>query len=365
MSTETINDVASAPVADEMVQVTDIIDGIGAVVADHAEQVEASIETFDEAFKGDPLAAKYREFGELARELYDPTDTAYLYVDLGRRGYNLMWAEKTTRPAAYDRSRVVKKMESALRLCGVPESMCRPNEILGIFWVARLDQSTPNADGESRSYPTELSEGWFGGNLSVAALRMLAKLINRASKKDEVDVYEYDHGYEGFSRSMIARLQRGDISVRQLDARIKAERKRVEDERERLATMTLNAHEKQDRETTRLAKEKEAKFTRLRKLLDDAKEFADRELKLDKEQMEKTLIAKNIIAAHGRETPRELAKNITPAEAKGLVQCLAELAEAGDVGRESVLRVLIAECSKCLKNLAEHKNESAEQRKSA
>ena len=89
-----------------------INDSPPAKALDAATQVENSIESFEQAFKGDPLATKYKAFGEEGKRLYDPADMAAEYVHLGAMGYNLMIDEKNVRPAAYDRARTVKKLES-------------------------------------------------------------------------------------------------------------------------------------------------------------------------------------------------------------------------------------------------------------
>ena len=222
-----------------------INDSPPAKALDEATQVENSIESFEQAFKGDPLATKYKAFGEEGKRLYDPADAAAEYVHLGAMGYNLMIDEKNVRPAAYDRARTVKKLESALRLCDVPESFCKPQEILAIFHVVRLDQSiTPQNEGETRTFMGDITADWFGGNISTKALRSLARLISRASKKDEIDVWEYVPGMEAFSRQMVRRLRNNEISVRQLDALIEHHKKRIENEREAVSRSLMTAEQR-------------------------------------------------------------------------------------------------------------------------
>jgi hypothetical protein len=42
------------------------------------------------------------------------------------------------------------KGKHVLSLCGCAESFNRPNEIIGIYFVARLDRSVPGEDGKLR-----------------------------------------------------------------------------------------------------------------------------------------------------------------------------------------------------------------------
>ena len=113
--------------------------------ADTEEQVLKTVESFDAAFSGDPLAAKYREFGDAARAYADPVDATERFISLGAMLQDLMVAEHNLAPSSYDRAKVMKKCENALRACGVPESMVRPSEVTAIYWVVKLDLSTPGA----------------------------------------------------------------------------------------------------------------------------------------------------------------------------------------------------------------------------
>ncbi len=129
---------------------------------------------------------------------------------------DLMVAEHNLAPSSYDRAKVMKKCENALRACGVPESMVRPSEVTAIYWVVKLDLSTPGAEGEPRSFNdlSELLPDFLGGNITVGVLRVLAKCISRASRNNEIDVWDYHAGYEDW----IARQDRAPAQWRTLDS---------------------------------------------------------------------------------------------------------------------------------------------------
>jgi len=329
---------------------------------DEAAQVENSIESFEQAFKGDPLATKYKAFGEEGKRLYDPADMAAEYVHLGAMGYNLMIDEKNVRPAAYDRARTVKKLENALRLCDVPESFCKPQEILAIYWVVRLDQSiTPENEGEVRSFRGEISADWFGGNISTKAIRSLARLISRASKKDEIDVWEYVPGMEAFSRQMVRRLRNNEISVRQLDALIEFQKQRIENERQAFARSLMTAEQKKAADDKAASREQEAKHSKLRGLINAVQDYAVDELKQSKEQIRDLLVVKGVIPPPPQLTVKAFAEIMTPGDAKGLVQSLVELYPTKP-DRLMVLKALYSEVNNVVKQMKEAAQQS-EQRK--
>ena len=79
----------------------------------------------------------------------------------------------------------------------MPEYYVKPQEMVSVFWVVRLDLSKPaEAEGEPRTFydVSELLTDWLGGNLSIGVLRVLEKCISRTSKNDELDVWEYRDG---------------------------------------------------------------------------------------------------------------------------------------------------------------------------
>ena len=60
-----------------------------------------------------------------------------------------------------------------------------------------------------RSARTRSPADWFGGNIKLTALRVLARCIVRQSKNDELDVWEFKEGYEAHVREWIKRLRDG------------------------------------------------------------------------------------------------------------------------------------------------------------
>ena len=110
--------------------------------------------------------------------------------------------------------------------------LCTLQEILASIWVVRLDQSiTPEKDGEVRSFMGDVAADWFGGNISTKARRSLARLISRASKKDEIDVSESLPAWSSFP----GRWSDGFATTRfrrQLDVFIEHHKQRIENERE-------------------------------------------------------------------------------------------------------------------------------------
>ena len=138
-------------------------------------------------------------------------------VAFGAMLYNLQCKEKNLTPTSYDRAKVMAKGKFALSLCGCAESFNRPNEIIGIYFVARLDRSVPGEEGKPRSFIGESVDAeWFGGNISREVLRVLVRCIDRVSKKNENDVFEYKPGMESVSRELIIRLRKNELSVSQV-----------------------------------------------------------------------------------------------------------------------------------------------------
>ncbi len=117
---------------------------------DTEEQVLATVQSFESAFAGDPLAAKYLAFGMAVKAHVDTVDDAKRYAEFGAMCNNLMVDERNLAPSAYERPAVIKKCETALRLCGIAESMVRPNELIAVFWIVKLDRSTAGAEGQAQ-----------------------------------------------------------------------------------------------------------------------------------------------------------------------------------------------------------------------
>ena len=125
---------------------------VNAAPSEEVAKVEALVPTFDALYAADPLREEWLAFGEKGRELSDPRDMAPESVQFGAMLYNLQCKEKSLTPTSYDRAKVMAKGKTVLSLCGCAESFNRPNEIIGIYFVARLDRSVPGEEGKPRSY---------------------------------------------------------------------------------------------------------------------------------------------------------------------------------------------------------------------
>src|SRR5262249_40659860 len=200
---------------------------------DSEEAVLSKVQSFEQVFQGDPLAADYDDFGSYAKTTTDPKDGAILYVTLGVKGNNLQIKERNLAPASYDRGAVSKKLSMAARLHGVPESMNRPHEWIAMYWVAKLDRSDPGELGKPRSFNGDaIPADWFGGNISYGVLRVLSAYIRRVSKDNEMDVWEFTDGFEATVRDLLDRLREGTLSGSQAEALLKHRKQVLKKERE-------------------------------------------------------------------------------------------------------------------------------------
>jgi hypothetical protein len=118
----------------------------------------------------------------------------------------------------------------------------------------------------------EIPAEWFGGNLKVETLRKIATCIDRVSKSDEVDVWEYKDGYESHVREWLNRLREGFLSLRQIETLIQHRRKTLAAERktqkyagmspEAIATLEANEGRKsQERKLNELRQGEKITFT--------------------------------------------------------------------------------------------------------
>jgi macrodomain Ter protein organizer (MatP/YcbG family) len=338
-----LDDIESIPVESEPVEPPAPVES-SAPVADSDDNVIATVQTAEQAFAGDPLAKDYIEFGMEAKRVIDPTDKAPLYVHLGLMICNLMVKEHNIAPGSYERKKVTEKAETALRVCNVPESMVRPNELVGMYQVVLLDRSTPGDEGEPRTFDrSEIPADWFGGNLSVGVLRTLAACTKRVSKPDELDVFDYIGGFEAKVREWIKALRNADLTNSQTGALIAARKKFLAAEKEHLERQGLNPAEI---EAVENAKRVETREKRLAEIKSDALTFqknAAEKLKLGKEDLRDLLSNMQIIPPR-RMTPQEYAAQMTPGDAKALVQELIKL-YANDPSRLNVFKVLRATCN--------------------
>jgi hypothetical protein len=285
------------------------------------EQVLATVETFDSAFVNDPCKQDYLDFGNDVKAGIDPSDLAVKFVGYGLRAYNIMVKERNIAPGAYDRAKIMKKFETALRLCNVSESMVKPQEITAVFWLARLDRSIPGAEGEARTFDSGEPElAWFGGNITLSTLRVLSKCIERASRSDELDVWEFKDGFESHVREWIKRLRDGFLSLRQVETLIQHRKKTLGNERKAQKYQGLNANEIASLEAAEKNASLQAKLSELGSLALAVQKFAAEELKKSPADVRDFLANKGIIPPDRYPTPAEIAAHLTPGDAKALVQ---------------------------------------------
>jgi hypothetical protein len=334
-----------------------------APVPDSDDAIIATVQTFDQAFAGDPLANDWLEFGLEAKATIDPTDKAPRYVKLGHMLTVLEDKERKLAPGSYERAKVIKKGETALRCCNVPESMVRPNELLGMYWVVHLDRSTPGGENEARSFDhSPIQDDWFGGNISVGVLRTLAVCIDRVSKPSELDVYEFKSGYEAKVRGWIKSLRAGDLTNNQTEAFIASHKKFLALQKEHAELAGLSPAE---REALANAKRVETRERRLQEIKSDALTFqknAAEKLKLGADDLRTLLSDMQIIPPYTMMTPQEYARIMTPGDAKALVQELIRSYPA-DPKRLDVFKVLHHTCRSIAEQIKNAATQKSEQRK--
>jgi hypothetical protein len=293
---------------------------------DTEEQVLATVQSFESAFAGDPLAAKYLAFGMAVKQYVDTVDDAKRYAEFGAMCHNLMVEERNLAPNAYERPSVIKKCETSLRLCGVSESMVRPNELIAVFWIVKLDRSIAGGEGEARTFPVdETPADWFGGNITMGAMRILAKCISNTGKRNELDVYEYKNGYEASSRDWINRLRADQLSCRQLEALYKHRGVVLENERKAAKYAGLNADEIKSLEDSEKNATLQSKLTELGSKALELQKMAAEELKKNGADLRDFLASKGVIPPTSFPSVSEIASHLTPGDAKALVQELIKL----------------------------------------
>jgi hypothetical protein len=290
------------------------------------EQVLATVESFESAFGNDPLKQDYYEWAMTIKTDVDSVDKAIQFVSYGAGSYRLMCKEKNIAPGSYERSRVIKKFESALRLCNVPEAWVKPQEITAIHGLVRLVRSTPGAEGEARSYPSdEASAEWFGGNITLSTLRVMAKCADRVSGKDEIDVWEFKDGYEAHVREWVTRLREGFLSLRQVESLIKYRAKVLAAEKKAAKFQGLSNEDIAKIEAAEKNRTLETKLSALGTKALELQDMAANELKKGKEELRDFLANKGVIPPAAFPTPTEIAARLTAGEAKALVQALIDL----------------------------------------
>ena len=294
---------------------------------DTEEQVLSTVETFEKAYGADPLKDRWRAFGDKIKQRVDNSSDAIFYIDCGMELVGLAYAEHQLAPNSYDRATVMKKCENVLRLCQVPESMVKPQELTAIYWFVLLDRSIPSADpSESRSFNHDITiSEWVGGNITMGSLRVLTKVISRASKNDELDLWDYREGYEDWARDKVKRLRAGELSMRQLDRLFEAKKKALADDKKREKFAGLTADEIASVEAAEKNATLQSKLTELASMALTMQKFAAEELKKGGAELQEFLANRQIVPAQKFITPAEYAAQMTPGDAKALVQALITL----------------------------------------
>jgi hypothetical protein len=337
-SIESIETVETEPVQ-EAAPAADLIE-------DSEEQILSTVESFDAVYGKDPLAPEWEQWGKENKAHTDNTSDAIFYIGSARVLGNLAVKERNLAPNSYDRAAFMKKAENVLRLCQVPESMVRPNEWAGIFGLVMLDCSTPSADpSEPRSFNHSIDlDEWVQGNLTMGVLRLLVKVIDRPSKSNpnELDTWEYKDGYEDWTRSMIKRLRAGELSVRQIEKLMTAKKKALADDVKRKKYASLTPADIATLEEQAKNKSLEVKLGKLAQKALDVQDFAANELKKGGAELRDFLVNHKIIPPNII-TPQEYAAQMTPGDAKAMVQELVRLYSTKP-DRLNVFRALYGTC---------------------
>jgi hypothetical protein len=322
---------------------------------DCRETIIGSALTIEQQFESDPLKDKWMAWARGVKADVDPVDKVPKYVFHGCGIANLMAEEYNLDPAAYDRARVMEKAELALLMSDVSPSMMRPNELLKMYWVVRLDRSTPGDWGEPRSFASdEAPADWFGGNISVGVLRTLATCIDRANRRGErnreLDVFEYKNGFEAVTREWINSLRNGRLALRNVRDLISARKRYLADLKDDKELQRLNETERRAVRNQRRNKTHQKRIESLRSAaLTLQKEAAD-ELKWGNDEVKEMLLNLDVIPPDRTETVAEFAARMTPSDAKALIQALIRLYGA-DHSRANVLATLYGTCNQIVEKL--------------
>ena len=175
--------------------------------------------------------------------------------------------------------------------------MVRPNELIAVYWLMMLDQSTSTGEpGAARTFNHEIvvSE-WAVGNLTIGALRVLTKVISRASKADELDAWDYRAEYQEWSRDMIGRLRKGELSIRQVEKLHTAKAKSIADAKKRAKYEGLSPAEIASIEASEKNSTLQAKLAQLGARALDVQKFAAKELKKGGAELKEFLATRGII----------------------------------------------------------------------
>jgi hypothetical protein len=290
------------------------------VPAETEEQVLSTVRDFDSEFKSDPLIEDYRKLAVKIKAEQDTTNKAIQYVGYGCDAYNISVKRKNMAPNAYDRAAETKTLETALLLQGVTDTMVHVQEIAGLFWLTKLDRSTPGGEGEPRSFQRDaVADSWFGGNLTFSTMRVLVKCIKRVSAKNEVDIYEYVPGFEPHVREWIIRLREGYLSMRQVEQLIKHRRTVIANEKTAARYAGLNPDEIASLEENEKSKTLKSKLAKLRTLTSAVQDYAATELLKGGADLRDFLVNEQIIPPIAFPSIPDIAAHLSPGDARALI----------------------------------------------
>ena len=206
----------------------------------------------------------------------------------------------------------------------------------------------------------EPETSWFGGNITLSTLRVLSKCIDRASKSDELDVWEFREGFEPHVREWIKRLREGFLSLRQVETLIQHRKKTLAKDAEAVKYAGLNADEIASIKASEQNQSLQSKLNELGSKALELQSMAATELKKNG-RLRNFLVNRQIIPAVNFPTPAEIAAHLTPGDAKALVQELIKQ-YATNPDRINVFKVLHNTCKAVV---AQIKASAQEAKKSA
>jgi hypothetical protein len=295
---------------------------------DSEQNVLATVLTFETVYAADPLKDKWLAWGSRIKRETDSASKAIQNYGYAAELMDLCRQEHNLTPNSYDRADMIKKGETVLSLCQVNDSGLKIQELVQLYWLVRLDLSEPGEPGVPRSFKIDaLPDEYFAGNYTVGAMRILAKCISKTSKANELDAWDFREGYEAWTRDIIKRLRDSSapLSVRQVESLYKAKVKQLADAKKREKFAGLTADEIASVESAEKNASLQTKLTELATRALDVQKYAADELKKGGADLKEFLANRGIIPAEKFVTAAEYAAQMTPGDAKALVQALITL----------------------------------------
>ena len=315
-------------------------------IIESEDTVISKADTWDSLFKSDdPLLDKYRRLGQIMKDATDPLSKLVKYLECGMLCVDIHISEYNLNPSNYARKDVMPKLVNACRLSGVPASLNKPNEFIRIYELWQLIESKPGAAGETRVkfHPTMDNAPDFAiGQLTHGACRELIVCLENLTKDGkELDVWEFKAGWEERVRSWVKRLQDGSLSIVSLKAVIAYQEKVMDNAYlDGLSPIDLQDEMfRRESDATDKAKKKAISLAKgLRKHMIDVLNWTP--IRAREMLIECAVIPRDSVPGSGQ-IPA-IATNMTPGDAKALVQALASLTGAKP-DRQIILDVLTKE----------------------